>query len=55
MAQMAVQDPALTDLALVVAVQTLDFRAKAIKEVLISNLIKVINNSSLVIRVIQSS
>ena len=55
MAQMAAQDPALTGLALVVVVQTLASRAKAIKVVLISSLVKGINNSNLVIRVIRSS
>ena len=52
---MAVQDPALTDLALGVAAQALVFRAKAVKVVLISNLVKGISSSSLVIRVIRSS
>ena len=55
MPQMAVQDLALTSLALVVAVQTLVSRAKAIKVVLISSLVKGINNGSLVIREIQRS
>ena len=55
MALMAVQVPALTVSALDVVVQTLDFRAKAIKAVPISNLIKGICNSSPAIRVIQSS
>ena len=55
MARMAARDPVLTDLALEVAVQAQVFRAKAIKVVLISNLVKGISNSSLVIRAIQSS
>ena len=55
MARMASQDPALTGLAFEVAAQTLVFRSKAIKAISISNLIKVINSSSLVIKVIQSS
>ena len=55
MARMAVQDPALMDLVLEVAVQDLVFRAKAIKVVLISNLAKRISSSSLVIRAIQSN
>ena len=55
MARMEAQDPALTNLDLEVAVQTLVFRAKVIKVVLISNLVKGISSSSLVIRVIQSS
>ena len=55
MVRMAAQDPALTDLALVVAAQIPVFRAKAIKVVLISNLLKGISSNSLVIRVIQSS
>ena len=52
---MAAQDPALTGLALVVAVQILASRAKAIKVVLISSLVKGISSSNLVIRVIRSS
>ena len=52
---MAVQDPTLTDLALVVAAQALVFTAKAIKVVLISNLVKGISSSSLVIRAIRSN
>ena len=55
MARMAVQDRALTDLALVVVVQTLASRAKAIKVVLNNSLVKGISNSSLVIRVTRSS
>ena len=55
MARMAGQDPAHTDLALEVAAQTPVFRAKAIKVVLISNLVKEISSSSTVIRVIRSS
>ena len=55
MARMAVQDQALMDLDLEVAVQVLVFRAKAIKVALINNLAKGINNSSLVIKAIQSS
>ena len=56
MACMAVQDPSLMDLGLEVEVQALVSRAKAIKEVLISNLVKRISSSSsLVIRVIQRS
>ena len=53
MACMVVQDPALTDLVLEVAVQALAFRAKAIKVVLISNLVRRISSSSLVIKAIQ--
>ena len=52
MARMAGQDPALTDLALEVAAQAPVFRAKAIKVVLINNLVKGISSSSLVIRFI---
>ena len=52
---MAVPDPSLTDLALLVAVQTLASRAKAIKVVLINSLVKGINSNSLVIKVIQSN
>ena len=55
MARMAGQYLALIDLALEVAVQALVFRAKAIKVVLTSNLVKGISSSSSVIRVIQSS
>ena len=55
MARMAVQDPALTGLVLVVAVQTLASKAKAISVVLISRMVKEINSSNLVIRVIRSS
>ena len=55
MSQMAVQDPALIGLALAVAVQTLASKAKAIKVVLISSLVKGISSSNLVIRVIRSS
>ena len=50
MARMAAQDPALMGLALAVAAQTLVFRAKVIKVALISNLVKGINSSCLVIR-----
>ena len=49
------QDPVLTIPVLVVAVQILVSRAKAIKVVLINNLVKGISSSSLVIRVIRSS
>ena len=49
MARTAVQVPALTCLVLEVAVKALALRAKAIK------VAKGINNSSLVIRAIQSS
>ena len=52
---MAVQDPALTGLALVVAAQILVSRAKAIKVVSINSLVKGISRSNLVIRVILSS
>ena len=52
MARMAGQDPALTGLALEVAAQTLVFRAKAIKAVLIMNLAKGISSSSMVIKAI---
>ena len=52
---MAGRDPALTDLAFEVAAQALVFSDKAIKVVLVNNLIKEINSSSLVIRVIQSN
>ena len=52
---MAVHDPALTGLALVVAGQTMVSRAKAIKVVLISSLDKGISSNNLVIRVIRSS
>ena len=52
MARMVAQDPALTGLVLVVAVQTLVSRAKAIKVVLISSLVKGISSSNMVIRVI---
>ena len=52
---MAVQDPALMDLDLEVAVQVLVFRAKAIKAVLTNNLAKGISSSSLVIKAIQSN
>ena len=55
MTRTVVQVPALTDLVLEVAVQTLAFRAMAIKVVLISNLAKGISSSSLVIGAIQSS
>ena len=55
MARMAAQDPALTGLALELAAQTLVSRAKATKVVSISNLVKGISSSSVVIRVIQSS
>ena len=55
MARMAVQDPILTVQDLVVAVQTLVSRAKAVKVVLISSLVKGISSSNLVIRVIRSS
>ena len=55
MARTAVQVLALMDLVLEVAAQALAFKAKVIKVVLINNLAKGINNSSLVIRVIQSS
>ena len=55
MARMAVQDPVLTGLALVVAAQTLVSKVKAIKVVLISSLVKGISSSSLVIRVTQNS
>ena len=55
MARMAVQDQALMDLGLEVAVQAVVFRARAIKAVLINNLAKGISSSSLVIRAIQSS
>ena len=55
MARMVVQDPALTGLALAVAVQTLVSIAKAIKVVLISSLVKGIRSNNLVIRVIRSS
>ena len=55
MARMAGQDLAHKGMALEVAVQTLVSRVKAIKEILISNLIKVINNNSPVIRVIPSN
>ena len=52
---MAGQDPALTDLALEVAAQAPVFMVKAIKVVLVSNVVKGINTSSLAIRVIQSN
>ena len=52
---MAGQGPALTGLVLEVAAQTLAFKAKAVKAVLISKPVKVISNSSLAIRLIQSS
>ena len=55
MARTVVQDSALMDQGLVVAVQALVFTAKAIKAVLINNLAKEINNSSLLIRGIQSN
>ena len=55
MARMAVQDPALTGLALAMAVQTLVSKAKAIKVVLISSMVKGISSSNLVIRVIENS
>ena len=55
MAQTAVQVPVLMDLALEVAAQALDFKAKAIKAVLINSIVKAISNNSLGIRVIQSS
>ena len=55
MGRMEVQDSALTGLALVVAVQTLVSKAKAIKAVLIISLVKGISSSNLVIRVIRSS
>ena len=55
MARMVGQDPALTGPALEVAAQTLDFKPRAIKVVLINNLANGISNSSLVIRAIQSS
>ena len=55
MAHMEVQDPALMDLGLEVAVQALVSRAKAIKVILISNPAKGISSSSPIIRAIQSS
>ena len=55
MVRMAGQDPALTNLALEVAAQAPVFRAKAIRAVLISNLVKGISSSRPVIRLIQSS
>ena len=55
MARIVGEDPDLTGLALEAAVQTLVFRAKAIKAVLINNLVKGISSSSLVIRVSRSS
>ena len=55
MARMAVQVPALMDLVLEVAVQALAFKAKVIKVVSISNLVKEINSGSGAIRVIQCS
>ena len=48
---MAVQDPALTGLALVEAAQILVSRAKALKVVSINNLVKGISSINLVIRV----
>ena len=51
----AAQDPALTVLVLVVAVQIPGSKAKAIKVVLINSLVKGISSSSLVIRVTQSN
>ena len=55
MARMVGQDPALTGPILEVAAQILDFKAKAIKAVLISNPVKALNSNSPAIRVIQSS
>ena len=55
MARMATLDPALMDMALVVVVQDLAFRVRAIKVVLINSLTKETSSSSLVIRVFQSS
>ena len=55
MACMAFQDPTLMDLVLEAVVQALAFRAKVIKVVSLSSLVKGINSSSLVIRVIQSN
>ena len=55
MARMAGQDPARTGPDLEVVAQTLVFRAKAIKAVLINNLIKGISSSRVDIRLIQSS
>ena len=52
---MEAQDPALTNLDLEVAVQTLVFNAKVIKVGLINNLAKGISSSSLVIKGIQSN
>ena len=51
----AVRGPTLMVLVLVVAVQVLVSRAKAIKVVIINSLVKGINSSSLVIRVTRSS
>ena len=55
MARTAVQVLALMDLVLEATAQALAFKAKVIKVVLISNLTKGINSSSLVITAIQSS
>ena len=55
MARTVGQDPDHKDTALAAVAQTPVFRAKAIKVVLISNPVKGISSSSLVIRVIQSS
>ena len=55
MVHMAAQDPVLTDLAFVVAVEAPAFRVKAIKVVFINSLTKGTNSSSLVIKVIRSS
>ena len=52
---MAAQDPALTDQALGVAAQAPAFRDKVTKVVLINNLVKEINISSMLIGVIRSS
>ena len=48
MARMASQDLSLMGSALEVEVQALDFKAKAIKVVLINNPVKVISSNSMV-------
>ena len=53
MVRMASQDPVLTDLAPVEAVQSPAFRVMAVKVVLIRSPTKETNSSSLVIRVIR--
>ena len=55
MGQTVAQDPALTVRVMVVAILIPVSKAKAIKVVLINNLVKGISSSSLVIRVTRSN